>query len=63
MHVGSCSYVAIPLKLFVLHIQLLGHLLQVAKQVAGKEGLEDGYRIGMSCTIPHALICLAGVSY
>ena len=29
------------------HMQLLGHLLQVAKQVAGKEELEDGYRIGM----------------
>ena len=26
--------------------QLLGHLLQVAKQVAGSEELKDGYRIG-----------------
>ena len=28
------------------HLQLLGHLLQVAKQVAGHEELKEGYRIG-----------------
>ena len=32
-------------------IQLLGHLLWVAKTVAEKENLNDsGYRLGKSCT-------------
>ena len=29
-----------------LFLQLLGHLLMVAKQVADKKGLDNGYRMG-----------------
>ncbi len=32
-------------------MQLLGHLLQVARRVADSEKLEEGYRIGTSVLI------------
>ena len=31
----------------IFFIQLLGHLLQVAKNVASEQKLDNGYRVGM----------------
>lgn len=33
-------------KILTFSIQLLGHLLIVAKNIAKKEGLDEGYRVG-----------------
>jgi len=34
------------------YIQLLGHLLQVARRVAESEKLDEGYRIGKQNSVP-----------